>query len=208
MENVLDVYRLPYDSRWPQVCMDEQPVQLVKETRTPVPVAAGQPARYDYEYERNGTANLFMFVEPLAGRRHVNVTDRRTAVDWAHQIQELLDVHYPQADGIRLVMDNLNTHTTASLYEAFPADQARRLAARLDIHHTPKHGSWLNIAEIELAALTKQALDCRIPDKDTLRRQTAAWQHHRNASQTGVDWQFTTEDARIKLKTLYPQIQT
>jgi hypothetical protein len=207
MEDVLDVYRLPYDSRWPQVCMDEQPVQLVKETRTPVPTAPGQPARYDYEYERNGTANLFMFVEPLAGRRHVNVTDRRTAVDWAHQIQELLDVYYPQADGVRLVMDDLNTHTTASLYEAFPAHKARRLAARLDIHYTPKHGSWLNIAEIELAALTKQALDCRTADQHTLRRQTAAWQHERNASQTGVDWQFTTEDARIKLKSLYPQIK-
>lgn len=208
MEDVLDVYQKPYEPNWPQVCMDEQPVQLVKETRTPVPAAPGQPARYDYEYERNGTANLFLFVEPLGGKRHVNVTPRRTAVDWAYQIQELLDVHYPQAQGIRLVMDNLNTHTIASLYQAFPPEQARRLAARLDIHYTPKHGSWLNIAEIELAALTKQALNRRIPDPDALRRQTAAWQHNRNASQTGVDWQFTTEDARIKLKTLYPQIQT
>jgi len=187
--------------------MDEQPVQLVKETRTPIPGGPGKPEQYDFEYERNGTANLFLFVEPLAGRRQVNVTARRTALDWAHQIQELVELHYAEAEGIRLVMDNLNTHTIASLYEAFPPEQARRLARKLDIHHTPKHGSWLNIAEIELAALSKQCLNRRIGDRRTLASEVVAWESNRNQRQKGVDWRFTTKDARIKLKRLYPQIQ-
>lgn len=208
MEDVLDVYCLGYDPRWPQVCMDEQSRQLIKETRTPLAAAPGKPQREDYEYERNGTANLFMFVEPLTGWRQVTVTERRTAVEWAHQIRDLVDVHYPQAERIRLVMDNLNTHKVASLYEAFAPAEARRIAQRLEIHHTPKHGSWLNMAEIELSALTQQCLDRRIPDIDTLRRETTVWATERNARQKGVDWRFTTPDARIKLKRLYPQIQT
>jgi DDE superfamily endonuclease len=208
MEDVLDVYCLAYDPRMPQVCMDEQSRQLIKEPRLPLAAAPGKPQREDYEYERNGTANLFMFVEPLTGWRQVTVTERRTAVEWAHQIRELVDVHYPQAERIRLVMDNLNTHKVASLYEAFAPAEARRIVQRLDIHHTPKHGSWLNMAEIELSALTQQCLDRRIPDIDTLRQETTAWATERNARQKGVDWRFTTPDARIKLKHLYPQIQT
>lgn len=208
MEDVLDVYCLGYDPQWPQVCMDEQSRQLIKETRTPLAAAPGKPQREDYEYERKGTANLFMFVEPLTGWRQVTVTERRTAVEWAHQIRDLVDVHYPQAERIRLVMDNLNTHKVASLYEAFAPAEARRIAQRLEIHHTPKHGSWLNMAEIELSALTQQCLDRRIPDIDTLRRETTVWATERNARQKGVDWRFTTPDARIKLKRLYPQIQT
>jgi hypothetical protein len=208
MEDILEVYCLPYDSTWPQVCMDEQPVQLVKETRIPIPARAGKPEQYDYEYERQGTANIFLFVEPLKGKRHVNVTAQRTSVDWAHQIRELVDVHYPDVEGIRLVLDNLNTHTIASLYEAFPPTEARRLAQKLEIHYTPKHGSWLNIAEIELAALTKQCLNRRIPDHTTLTAEVTAWQQKRNDYQKGVDWRFTTEDARIKLKRLYPHIES
>ena len=208
MEDVLDVSCLEYDPRWPQVCMDEQSRQLIKETRTPLAAAPGKPQREDYEYERNGTANLFMFVEPLTGWRQVTVTERRTAVEWAHQIRDLVDVHYPQAERIRLVMDNLNTPKVASLYEAFAPAEARRIAQHLEIHHTPKHGSWLNMAEIELSALTQQCLDRRIPDIDTLRRETTVWATERNARQKGVDWRFTTPDARIKLKRLYPQIQT
>ena len=208
MEDVRDVYCLGYDPRRPLVCMDEQSRQLIKETRMPLAAAPGKSQREDYEYERNGTANLFMFVAPLTGWRQVTVTERRTAVDWAHQIRDLVDVHYPQAERIRLVMDNLNTHKVASLYEAFAPAEARRIAQRLEIHHTPKHGSWLNIAEIELSALTQQCLDRRLPDIDTLRRETTAWATERNARQKGVDWRFTTTDARIKLKRLYPQIKT
>lgn len=208
MEDVLEVYHLPYDPQWPQVCMDEQPIQLIKETRTPIPAGPGKPEQYDYEYERSGTANIFMFVEPLGGWRHVNVTAHRTSVDWAHQIRELVDVHYPEAEGIRLVMDNLNTHTVASLYEAFPAQEARRLAQKLEIHYTPKHGSWLNIAEIELSAMTRQCLNRRIPDRATLTSEVAAWEQERNGRQKGVDWRFTTKNARIKLKRLYPQIES
>lgn len=208
MEDVLEVYHLPYDPQWPQVCMDEQPIQLIKETRTPIPAGPGKPEQYDYEYERSGTANIFLFVEPLGGWRHVNVTAHRTSVDWAHQIRELVDVHYPETEGIRLVMDNLNTHTVASLYEAFPAQEARRLAQKLEIHYTPKHGSWLNIAEIELSAMTRQCLNRRIPDRATLTSEVAAWEHERNGRQKGVDWRFTTKNARIKLKRLYPQIES
>jgi hypothetical protein len=208
LENVLEVYHRPYDPDCPVVCMDELSKQLVGEARVPVPVAPGLPARFDYEYVRNGTANLFLFTEPLAGWRHVAVTDRRTAVDWAWQVRELLDVRYPTAQRVTLVSDNLNTHTPASLYEAFEPTEARRLMKRLELVYTPKHGSWLNIAELELNVLTRQCLDRRIEDKETLIRETAAWEDDRNASQTGVDWQFTTADARVKLKRLYPQTQS
>jgi hypothetical protein len=208
MEDILELYHLPYDPQVPMVCMDEQPVQLIKETRQPLPAAPGQPEKVDYEYERNGTANIFMFTEPLHGTRHVHVTEHRTAVDWANEIRDLLEVRYPEAARVRLVCDNLNTHGIGSLYEAFPPAQARRLASRLEFHHTPKHGSWLNIAEIELSALTMQCLDRRIPDMETLTKETQQWEQRRNASQKGVDWQFSTLDARIKLKRLYPQIQS
>jgi len=208
MEDVLAVYQQPYDPQVPLVCMDEQPVQLIKETRPPLPAAPGQPRKVDYEYERIGTANIFMFTEPLSGMRHVHVTEHRTAVDWAHEISDLLEVRYPEAVRVRLVCDNLNTHGIGSLYEAFPPEQARRLASRLEIHHTPKHGSWLNIAEIELSVLTMQCLDRRIPDMETLIQETQQWEQRRNAAQKGVDWQFSTLDARIKLKRLYPQIQS
>jgi hypothetical protein len=208
MEDVLEVYHTPYDPQVPMVCMDEQPVQLIKETRKPLPAEEGQPERYDYEYERNGTANIFLFTEPLRGRRLVRVRERKTALDWATEIQELLDVQYPEAARLRLVCDNLNTHGIGSLYEAFPPEQARRLASRLEIHHTPKQGSWLNIAEIELSALTLQCLDRRIPDRETLTEETHQWEQRRNETHKGVDWQFSTQDARIKLKRLYPQIQS
>lgn len=207
MEDVLELYCQPYDAKAPLVCMDEQPRQLTKESRLPVAAGPGRPARYDYEYERAGTANLFLFCEPLAGWRHVEVTERRTRNDWAHQVRRLLEEDYPQAERVRLVLDNLNTHSTASLYEAFEPQEARRLARRLELHYTPKHGSWLNIAEIELSALTKQSLNRRLPDMQILRRQSQAWANERNTRQKGVDWQFTTDDARIKLKRLYPQVQ-
>jgi len=190
------------------VCMDEQPVQLIKEVRPPLPAAEGKPERYDYEYERNGTANIFMFTEPLRGLRTVSVREHKTAIDWATEVQQLLDIQYPEAERIRLVCDNLNTHGIGSLYEAFPPEQARRLASRLEIHHTPKHGSWLNIAEIELSALTIQCLNRRLPDLETLINETTQWEKRRNASSKGVDWQFSTHDARVKLKRLYPQMQS
>lgn len=207
MEDVLDVYHMPYDPEIPLVCMDEKPVQLIKETRTSIPARRGEPIREDYEYERNGTANIFMCSEPLKGHRVVNIRERRTGIDWAHEIKGLLETHYAQAKRIRLVCDNLNTHTIGALYEAFPPEQARNLASRLEIHHTPKHGSWLNIAEIELSALSMQCLSRRIPDINALRRETKGWERDRNTRQKGVDWQLTTRDARIKLKRLYPQYQ-
>jgi DDE superfamily endonuclease len=207
MEDVLEVYTRPDDPRRPQVCLDETSKQLVAETREPVPAAPGQPERGDYEYERKGTANLFMVFEPLAGHRWVKVTERRTAVDFAHVIQELVDEQYPQAEKIVLVMDNLNTHKPASLYEAFAPAEARRLIERLEIHHTPKHGSWLNMAETELSILATQCLDRRIPSPITLTQEVAAWERQRNTAKCRVDWRFTTHDARIKLKRLYPSIQ-
>ncbi len=206
MEDVLEVYQRPYDARYPQVCMDESSKQQVKEVREPLPAKPGQVQRYDTEYERNGVSNLFLFFEPLAGQRHLNVTDQRTAVDWAQQIRELVDVHYPEAERITLVMDNLNTHTPASLYKAFSPSEARRILERLEIHYTPKHGSWLNMAEIEFSILSKQCLDRRMADQPTLRREVKAWETERNARATSMDWRFTTEDARIKLKRLYPTI--
>lgn len=204
MEDVLDLYQQPYDPAAPLVCMDETSKQLVGETRVPVPAAPGRPQRVDYEYERNGTANIFMFTEPLKGWRWVPVTDQRTKVDWALAVQELLDVHYPDAEKIRLVLDNLNTHGLGSLYEAFEPSVARRLAERLEIHYTPKHGSWLNIAEIELRVLSGQCLDRRIADRDELEREVKAWEDRRNETIVGVEWQFTTADARTKLERLYP----
>ena len=206
-ENVLETYQKPYDSRFPKVCMDETSKQLVKETRAPLPPEAGRPERYDYEYERNGVANVFMFTEPLAGWRHAVVTDRRTKIDWAEQVREILDVHYSEAEVVTLIMDNLNTHGPWSFYEAFEPAEARRLAERIECVYTPKHGSWLNIAEVELSVLSRQCLGGRIPDRWTLVRGVAAWQRERNQEQKGVDWQFTTADARIKLKRLYPQVR-
>ena len=207
MEDVLEVYTRPYDPQRPQVCIDETSRQLVTETRAPLPASPGQPERIDYEYERHGTANLFMAFEPLAGQRRVKVTERRTAVDFAHLLQEVVDVQYPQADKIVLVMDNLNTHKLASLYEAFVPAEARRLMERLEIHYTPKHGSWLHMAETELSVLATQCLDRRIPNSTTLTQEVAAWERQRNAAQCRVNWRFTTPDARIKLKRLYPSIQ-
>jgi transposase len=207
MEDVLEVYRRPYDSQRPVVCLDEQSKQLVKETRPTIPAKPGRNQRMDYEYERNGTANLFMRFEPLAGRRRVKVTDQRTKVDFAHAIRDMVDEDYPEAKVIVLVMDNLNTHKPAALYEAFEPAEARRLIEKLEIHYTPKHGSWLNTAETELSVMTKQCLDRRIPDVATLRREIAAWERQRNKSRSKINWQFTTHDARIKLRKLYPSIQ-
>ena len=204
MEDVLDVYTRPYDPRYPQVCLDERPVQLLADRRPALPARPGHPARQDYEYERRGTANLFFWYEPLAGVRHVVPTQRRTMVDWAHCIQDLVEVYYPQAERIVLVMDNLNTHSPASLYQAFPPAEAKRLADKLEIHPTPTHGSWLNMAEVELAVLAKQCLDRRIPDLDALTAEVHAWEAERNRTATIIDWRFTTADARIRLKRLYP----
>jgi hypothetical protein len=208
MEDVLAVYTRAYDPRRPQVCLDETSRQLLAELIPPHPVAPGRPARQDYEYQRHGVCNVFLVCEPLRGWRHVTVSDRRTRIDWAHCVKDLLTVHYPDAETIVLVQDNLNTHTPASLYEAFEPAEAKRLADRLELHYTPKHGSWLNMAEIELSVLAEQCLDRRLADRATLQREVAAWQAARNAAGRGVDWRFTTEDARIKLKHLYPVIQS
>jgi hypothetical protein len=207
MEDVLEVYTRPYDPLRPQVCLDETSRQLLAEVSPPCPVAPGRPAREDYEYVRHGVCNLFLVTEPLTGWRQVTVSDRRTRIDWAHCIKDLVDIHYPDAEQIVLVQDNLNTHTPASLYEAFPAAEARRLADKLELHYTPKHGSWLNMAEIELAMLAGQCLDRRLADRATLEREVGAWQAARNRLGRGVNWRFTTEDARIKLKHLYPTTQ-
>ncbi len=206
MEDVLDVYQRPFDPKRPLVCMDEASKQLRADSRPPLPMQPGKLLREDYEYVRHGTANLFMFFAPLLGQRHVAVTDQRTRRDWAEAMRELIDGQYPDAERIVLVMDNLNTHTPASFYEAFEPAEARRLAAKLEIHYTPKHGSWLNMAEIELSVLDRQCLDRRLPDKETVGQETAAWEAERNARQMSVDWRFTTTDARIKLKRLYPSI--
>jgi hypothetical protein len=206
MEDILAVYKRPYDPKEPLVCMDETTKQLIKETRRTIRAAHGIPERYDYEYDRNGVCNLFMFYEPFGGKRYVTVTDRRARVDWALQIRELLDNHYPDARKVILVMDNLNTHNGASLYETFHPHEARRLLERLEIHYTPKHGSWLNIAEIELRVLSGQCLNRRIPDKQTLKREVMHWQNQRDFLHAKVNWRFTTADARIKLKRLYPTL--
>jgi DDE superfamily endonuclease len=207
MAEVLEAYHLPDDPQGPMICLDEQPVQFITEVRQPRPAAAGQPERYDDEYERNGTANIFIFTEPLSGWRSVSVREHKTARDWATAIQQLLDTQYPGAAHLCLVCDHRNTQAIGSLYEAFPPEQARRLASRLEIHDPPKHGRWLNIAEIELSALTLQCLVRRLPDLETLIDETKQWEQRRHASQKGVDWQFSTHDARIKLQRLYPRIQ-
>jgi hypothetical protein len=208
MEDVLEVYHRPYDERRPLVCLDEASKQLIGETVQPLPAEPGQPERFDYEYVRNGTVNLFMISEPLLGWRHVEVTERRTAQDFAEVVRWVVEELHPDAEKVVLVMDNLNTHKLASLYETFPPEQARRIAERLEIHHTPKHGSWLNMAEIELSVLSGQCLDQWLESKEAVRQEVGAWEDDRNEHQVGVNWQFTTADARIKLRKLYPAVQT
>ena len=207
MEDVLDVYHRPYDEERPLICLDEASKQLVGEVIEPIPAEPGQPERYDYEYTRNGTANLFMISAPLLGWRAVHVTERRTAVDFAEVVRWLVEEVHEEAVKVVLVMANLNTHKIASLYEAFPPERARRIAERLEIHHTPKHGSWLNVAEIELSVLARQCLDRRIETREELEREVAAWEEDRNEGRVEVKWQFTTADARIKLHRLYPTTQ-
>ena len=207
MEDVLDVYKMPYDPRRPNVCLDETSKQLIGETRIPVPAYPGQAARYDYEYKRNGVANLFMIFEPLIGKRHVKVTQRRTKIDWAYCVREMVDQIYPDAEQIVLVMDNLNTHNKSSLYEAFEPAEAKRIADKLEIHYTPKHGSWLDMAEIELGILARQCLSRRIDNMEQFKDEVDAWQAIRNTAKAKVNWRFTTKDARIKLKRLYPSIE-
>jgi transposase len=206
MEDVLEVYHRPYEPRYPLVCFDEGSKQHIKETRLPLPARPGHVAKYDYEYERNGTSNLFIFFAPLENWRHIKVTEQRTKIDFAHCLQELVDTHFPEAEKIILVMDNLNTHHLSSLYEAFPAPEARRIMEKLEIHYTPKHGSWLNMAEIELSVLHRQCLKARLPNRDTLMKKVADWENHRNQLKATVRWRFTTQDARIKLHHLYPTI--
>lgn len=207
MEDVLDVYQRAYDENCPVICMDEKPYQLLGESREPIPMKPGNVKKLeDSEYIRNGTCSIFIFTEPLRGWRNVSVSERRTRKDWAHQVAELLEVHYPDVPKLCLVMDNLNTHSISSLYEAFPPTKARELARRLEIHYTPKHGSWLNIAEIELSVMTSQCLGRRIPDIHSLSEELTAWNVSRNEASVAVKWQFTTEDARIKLHRLYPNI--
>ena len=207
MEDVLDVYHRPYDENRPLVCLDEASKQLIGEVVEPIPAEPGQPGRYDYEYTRNGTANLFMLTMPLLGWRAVHVTERRTALDFAEVVRWLVEEVDEEAEKVVLVMDNLNTHKVASLYEAFPPEQARRIAEKLELHYTPKHGGWLNMAEIELSVLARQCLDRRIESAEELRREVAAWEADRNERMVEVKWQFTTADARIKLRRLYPATQ-
>lgn len=204
MEELLDLYAEPSDPQRPVVCFDEKPYQLVGETRQPLPRQPGQPQRFDYEYQRQGTANLFIVFQPLAGWRHVAVSERRAKLDFAGQMQALVDEHFPDAEQIRVVLDNLNTHTPAALYEAFVPAEARRILRKLEFHYTPKHGSWLNMVEIELSVLARQCLHRRLPDRATLQLEVSAWEQWRNAEQATVEWRFTTADARAKLKRLYP----
>lgn len=206
MEDVLEVYHRPHDRKRPMVCFDEGSKQQLKETRLPLPTRVGSVAKYDYEYERNGTSNMFVFFAPLESWRHIKVTDRRTMIDFAHSMRDLVDIHFPEAEKIVLVMDNLNTHKFASLYHAFAPAEARRIIEKLEIHYTPKHGSWLNMAEIELSVLHRQCLKARIPDRETMIQKIAAWEARRNAHESTIHWRFTTEDARIKLHRLYPSI--
>ena len=204
MEDVLDVYKRPYDEQYPVVCMDETSKQQIKEVHTPIPAEPGKPERFDTEYERNGTSNIFISCEPLKGKRKIKVTHQRKKTDWAHFIKELVDEDYPHAEKIVLVMDNLNTHEGSSLYQAFEAAEAKRILDKLEIHYTPKHGSWLNMAEIELSHLSRQCLDRRMADQEVITKEALAWCQERNREEVKIDWQFTTEDARIKLKKLYP----
>lgn len=206
MEDVLELLAEPYDPMRPVVCFDEKPLQLLADTREAKPVRPGEPALQDHEYRREGTANIFMNVEPLAGWRHVDVTERRTKLDFAEQMKQLVDVHYPKAECIRVLMDNLNTHVKASLYTAYEPTEALRILKRLDLHYTPKHGSWLNPAESEISVLERQCLDRRISDRETLRRETSAWENGRNRERVTIKWRFSTQDARGKLHHLYPQL--
>ncbi len=206
MEDILDVYQRPYDSAYPMVCMDESSKQLIGEVHEPIPAAPGHPVLVDDEYVRKGVADIFLEVEPLTGMRHIEVTEHRTRIDWACFIKDMLDKRYPDAKKVVLVMDNLNTHGIASLYEAYRPEEARRLADRLEIHHTPKHGSWLNMAEIELSVLKGQCLPERIDNIEAMRMQVAIWENDRNNRKTEIDWQFTNDKARIKLKRLYPKL--
>lgn len=207
MEDVLDVYKRPYDEKRPVVCMDETNKQQLKEVRAPFLMEPGKPEKFDTEYQRNGTSNIFISFEPLKGKRRLKVTDNRKRKDWANFIKEVVDIDYPEAEKIVLVMDNLNTHSGASLYEAFAPAEAKRILDKLEIHYTPKHGSWLNIAELELSHLSRQCLKRRIEDQEKLAKEVAAWERHRNQKEVKVNWQFTTEKARIKLKKLYPIIE-
>jgi hypothetical protein len=207
MEDALEVYKRPYDVRFPQICMDEGSKQLLAETRAPIPMEKGKPKREDNEYEREGTCSIFVACEPLAGKRYLKVTEQRTKKDWAEFMQEVIDVQYRDAEKIILVMDNLNTHVLSSFYEAFDAPTARRLVEKVEIHYTPKHGSWLNMAEIELSILARQCLSDRMPSMDFVEKQVHAWQTERNQAQVTINWRFTTEDARIKLKRLYPSFE-
>ena len=204
MEDVLDLYAEPEDPQRPRVCFDECPYQLISEVRQPLPARPGRPSRYDYEYKREGTCNLFMFVQPHVGWRHVQITDRRTKLDFAQCMKDLVDLHFPDAELIRVVLDNLNTHTPAALYEAFEPAEARRIIRKLEFHYTPKHGSWLNMAEIEFSVLAGQCLHRRLPDSATVRSEVAAWEAERNTEQTTINWRFTTDKARTKLERLYP----
>jgi hypothetical protein len=208
MEDVLQLYKLPYDPEYPQVCLDETSKQLIAEVQAPLPCRPGQPYRYESHYRREGVCQLFLWYEPLAGRRHVAVRDHKGALDWAAVIAELLEVHYPQAKKVRLVLDNLNTHAGGSLYQAFAPAKARALYERLEIHYTPKQGSWLNMAEIELSVLTGQCLNRRLGTKEEVVREVAAWERPRNEAEARIDWRFSTDDARIKLKKLYPSLVT
>lgn len=207
MEDVLEVYTRLYDPRYPVICMDEVSKQVLCQARPELPMRPGQVRREDDEYVRGGVLNLFLFCEPLRGWRRATVTNRRTKLDWAEQVQQLVDIDYPEAERIVLVMDNLNTHTPAALYERFPPAEARRLASKLELHYTPKHGSWRNMAEIELSVLSRQCLDRRVPDRVFLEHEVAAWVVDRNANRAPTDWRFTTDDARIKLRRLYPSFQ-
>lgn len=207
MEDTLEVYKRPYEPRFPQICMDEGSKQLLAETREPIPMEKGKPKREDNEYERKGTCSIFVACEPLTGKRFLKVTERRTKKDWAEFLQEMIDIHYKDAEKIILVMDNLNTHVLSSFYEAFDAPTARRLVEKIEIHYTPKHGSWLNMAEIELSILARQCLSDRMPSMDFVAKQVHAWQTERNQAQVTINWRFTTQDARIQLKRLYPSIE-
>lgn len=208
MEDVLEIYSRPYDPNIPVICMDEQPIQLLNETRTPLPATKNHPQRVDYEYERAGTASIFMFTEPLAGKREVSVRLRRTKIDWAIEMEQLLRTQYASADKIILVCDNLNTHTRGAFYEAFPAEKAREIVQKIEFHHTPKHGSWLNIAECELSAMTSQCINNRrFGNIELLREETQVWARKTNQKQRGVNWQFGIENARQKLKSIYPRIE-
>jgi hypothetical protein len=204
MEDILDLYAEPYQPAFPVICFDEVPYQMVSETRLPLPTQNGKPLRYDFEYQREGTCNLFMFLQPLAGWRHVKVTDRRTKQDFAYCMKDLADIHFPEAKKIRVVLDNLNTHSPAAFYEAFAPEQARQLTKIFEFHYTPEHSSWLNMAEVEISVLTEQCLDRRLGSEETVKREVSAWEAERNATKATIDWRFTIPNARDKLKKLYP----